>query len=176
MDAEQQRVYNIIVTTGMVPLEYDFVIVNKALARGITIRDERFNNVIINSVYKEDRIQAARQTFQYQRHLKTFAPEIPEEYLNTWISVDKCRDLAEYMAIPEMDKKNNNTNRIMSWNKLKDYLPALGYTVEQKRKRLEKGKNAVQAYYITGAWHDVEFVDNDFLQLVDARAQLDENL
>ena len=54
------RVYNAIVTTGMVPLEYDFVIVNKALARGITIRDERFDNVIINSVYKEDRIQAAR--------------------------------------------------------------------------------------------------------------------
>jgi hypothetical protein len=33
------RVYNMIVATGMVPAEYDFVIVNKALARGITIVD-----------------------------------------------------------------------------------------------------------------------------------------
>lgn len=166
MDSEQLRVYNTIITTGMVPLEYDFIIVNKALARGITIRDERFNNVIIDSVYKEDRIQAARQTFQYQRHLKTFAPQIPEEYLNKWLPLDKCRELAEYMGVPELDK---NTNRIMTWNKLKDYLPIIGYGVEAKRKRIE-GKQQ-QAYYITGEWHDVEFSNNNFLQLVEARQE-----
>ena len=49
MNAEQKRVYDIIVTTGMVPLEYDFVVVNKALARGINIIDKRFDNVIIDS-------------------------------------------------------------------------------------------------------------------------------
>ena len=72
------RVYNTIVTTGMVPMEYDFVVVNKALARGINIVDKRFDNVIIDSYDKADRIQAARQTFEYQRHLKTFCEEIPE--------------------------------------------------------------------------------------------------
>lgn len=174
MDAEQMRVYNAIITTGMVPLEYDFVIVNKALARGITIRDERFNNVIINSVNQEDRIQAARQTFQYQRHLKTFAPQIPDEYLNQWISIEKCRELAEYMAVPELNKANKNNSKIMTWNHLKEYLPTIGYTVEQKRKRLNGAKNASQACYITGEWHDVELVDNDFLQLVEARSQLEE--
>ena len=167
MDAEQTRVYNAIITTGMVPLDYDFVIVNKALARGITIRDKRFDNVIINSVNTEDRIQAARQTFNYQRHLKVFAPQIPDEYLNTWLPVEKCRELAEYMAVPELDKDNKNCNRMMTWNKLKDYLPAIGYSVEAKRKRLN-GKQQ-QAYYITGEWHDVEVKDNDFLQLVRAK-------
>ena len=44
MTEEQLRVYNMVVATGMVPLEYDFVIVNKALARGITIIDQRFNH------------------------------------------------------------------------------------------------------------------------------------
>jgi len=44
----------------MVPLEYDFVIVNKALARGINIKDKRFDNVIIDSYDATDRIQAAR--------------------------------------------------------------------------------------------------------------------
>jgi hypothetical protein len=39
MTEEQMRVYNMIVATGMVPLEYDFVVVNKALARGININD-----------------------------------------------------------------------------------------------------------------------------------------
>lgn len=172
MTEEQLRVYNMVVTTGMVPLEYDFVIVNKALARGISIVDQRFNHLIIDSVNQVDRIQAARQTFNYQRHLKVFAPKIPEEYLNTWLTVEKCRDLAEYMAVPEIDKANKNTNRTMTWNKLREYLPAIGYTVEQKRKRIS-GK-PVQAYYITGQWHDVEIVDNEFMQLVAAKQQADE--
>ena len=170
MTEEQLRVYNMVVATGMVPLEYDFVIVNKALARGITIIDQRFNHLIIDSINQVDRIQAARQTFNYQRHLKVFAPQIPEDYLNTWIPISKCRELAEYMAVPELDKTNKNTNRIMSWNKLREYLPAIGYKVEQKRKTVN-GKQQ-QACYITGEWHDVELVDNQFLQLVEAKSQL----
>ena len=167
MDAEQLRVYNMVVATGMIPLEYDFVIVNKALARGITIIDKRFDHIIIDSVNQVDRIQAARQTFQYQRHLKVFAPQIPDEYLNKWLTVEACRDLAEYMDVPEMDKVNKNTARVMTWNKLKDYLPSMGYNIESKKKRVN-GK-VVQCYYITGEWHDVEVVDNDFLQLVEAQ-------
>lgn len=169
MTPEQMRVYNMIVATGMVPPEYDFVIVNKALARGITIVDQRFNHLIVDSVNQVDRIQAARQTFQYQRHLKVFAPEIPAEFLNGWLTVERCRQLAEYMSVPEMDKVNNNA-RTMTWNKLKEYLPAIGYKVEGKKKRVD-GK-LTQCYYITGEWHDVEVVDNDFLQLVDAQTKL----
>lgn len=169
MNEEQLRVYNMVVSVGMVPPEYDFVIVNKALARGITIVDKRFNHLIIDSVNQVDRIQAARQTFNYQRHLKVFAPKIPDEYVEVWLPVEKCRELAEYMAVPELDKKNKHSNRVMTWNKLKDYLPAIGYAVECKRKRID-GKQQ-QAYYITGQWHDVEVVDNDFLQLVEAKQE-----
>lgn len=172
MTAEQMRVYNSIVTTGMVPLEYDFVIVNKALARGITIQDQRFNHVIIDSVNKVDRIQAARQVFNYQRHLKVFAPEIPQEFLNTWLTLERCRELADYMSVPELDKTNHNTSRNMTWNKLKEYLPAIGYSVQQKRKRMS-GKLA-QCYYITGEWQDVEIEDNSFLALVAAHDDMEE--
>lgn len=172
MTDEQMRVYNMVVATGMVPPEYDFVIVNKALARGITIIDQRFNHLIIDSVNQVDRIQAARQTFQYQRHLKVFAPEIPEVYLNNWLTLEQCRELAEYMAVPEMDKVNKNSSRIMTWNKLKEYLPIIGYTVETKRKKIN-GK-LLQCYYISGEWHDIEIVDNDFMQLVEARQKLEE--
>lgn len=166
MTEEQMRVYNMVVATGMIPPEYDFVIVNKALARGITIIDQRFNHVIIDSINQVDRIQAARQTFSYQRHLKVFAPQIPDEFLNEWLTVERCRELAEYMAVPETDRANKNSNRIMTWNKLKDQLPALGYSVESKKRKV-KGK-VTQCYYITGEWHDVEVVDNDFLKLVEA--------
>ncbi len=168
MNEQQKRVYNMIVTTGLVPPEYDFVIVNRALARGITISDTRFNHVIIDSVNQVDRIQAARQTFEYQRHLKVLAPEIPEKYLNVWLTVDQCRELAEYMSVPQLDKKNKNNTRIMTWNKLKNYLPIIGYTIESKRKKIN-GKIS-QCYFITGEWHDVQIKDNDFLTLVAAKS------
>ena len=172
MDDQQLRVYNIIVTTGLIPPEYDFVIVNRALARGITIVDRRFDRVIIDSVNQVDRIQAARQTFQYQRHLKILAPKIPAQYMNSWLTVEQCRELAAYMNVSELDKNNKNTNRVMTWNKLKDYLPLIGYTVQNRRKRIN-GKQA-QCYYITGEWHDVEIAgDNDFMQLVAARSAIE---
>lgn len=169
MTEEQMRVYNTVVTTGLVPPEYDFVIVNKALARGITIVDKRFNHLIIDSINSVDRIQAARQTFNYQRHLKVFAPEIPAEFLNVWLPVDRCRELAEYLAVPEIDKENKNCNRIMTWNRLRECLPSVGYTIEEKRKRLD-GK-LKQCYFITGTWHDVELDDNNFLKLVEAKIE-----
>lgn len=167
MNAEQFRVFNMIVETGMVPDEYDFVIVNKALERGITIVDKRFDNVIIDSFDQAERIQAARQTFKYQRHLKTFAPEIPQEYLNCWLPVERCRQLAEYMAVADQDKSNNHGSRMMSWNKLKECLPIIGYKVESKKKRVD-GK-VQQCYYITGEWHDVVLDDHEFLALVEGR-------
>ena len=42
----------------------------------------------------------------------------------------------------------DTNSRQMSWNKLKDYLPSIGYTVEKKRKILD-GKQQI-AYFITG--------------------------
>ena len=166
MTEEQMRVYNTITATGMVPLEYDFVVVNKALARGINIYDKRFDNVIIDSYDRADRIQAARQTFEYQRHLKTFCSEIPAAYLNRWLTVDECRELAEYMAIPSLDKSNNHQSKTMTWNALKQCLPAIGYTVVQKQKTINKKR--MQMCYITGEWHDAEMQDNQFLALVEA--------
>lgn len=170
MTAEQMRVYNCIITTRTVPSEYDFIVVNAALKTGITIEDRRFDRLIINSYDGVDRIQAARQTFPYQRHLKTFAPEIPSEYKDNWLTLDQCRELAAYLAVPELDSKNRHTNRTMTWNKLKQYLPAIGYTVETKRKNV-CGKQQ-QMYYITGEWHDAVFDDNNFLQLVEAKQNL----
>ena len=167
MNDEQKRVYDIIVTTGMVPMEYDFVVVNKALVRGIDIKDKRFDNVIIDSYDADDRIQAPRQTFQYQRHLKTLCSQIPDEYLNRWLTIPECRELAELMAVPSLDKVNKNNSKIMTWNSLRDCLPAIGYTVTQK-KRTIKGKQQ-QVCYITGEWHDAEIKDNDFLALVEAK-------
>lgn len=172
MDQEQLRVYNCIVATGLVPQEYDFVVVNAALQRGINIIDRRFDNLIVDSTDAAVRIQAARQTFEYTRHLKVFAPEVPAEYKNKWLTVTECRDLAEYMAVPEMRDDNNRVSRPMTWNRLKDCLPYIGYTVESKRKKVD-GK-LQQCYYISGEWHDAEIQDNKFLELAAAANEKEE--
>lgn len=168
MTPEQMRVYNTIVTTGMVPHEYDFVVVNRALERGITIVDNRFDNIIIDSYDRTDREQAARQAFPYQRHLKVMMSQIPSSYLNCWLSLDECRELAELLGVRETDTANHNNSRTMSWNKLREYLPKFGYEIETKQKRMPDG-TLKRHYRITGEWHDVEIVDGNFLQLVDAR-------
>ena len=170
MDEEQKRVYYCIQATGMVPPEYDFVIVNRAMERGITIQDKRFDNVIVDSFDKEVREQAARNVFPYQRHLRAFCPEIPKEYLNRWLTLEECRELAAYLNVCELDKVNKHTSRIMTWNRLKDYLPSIGYKVETKKRKFQGQQQ--RCYYICGEWHDAELVDNNFLQLVEAKSQL----
>ena len=59
----------------------------------------------------------------------------------------------------------------MTRNKLKHFLSIMGYTVENKRKRIND--KTQQCYFITGAWQDVEIVDGNFLVLAQAKAKLD---
>lgn len=172
LDEEQRRVYDFINVTHMVPEPYDFVVVNAALKSGITIEDRRFNKIIVNSIMPQDRIQAPRQVFPYQMHLRVWTPEVPREYLNKWLTVPQCRELAELMAVTDLDKVNKNTTRILTWNKLKDVLPRVGYTVTSQRKRLD-GKQQI-CYYITGEWHDILPTDNLFLKLVEAHKNMKE--
>lgn len=163
MTEEQMRVYNCIITTGMVPLEYDFVVVNAALQRGINIRDKRFDTIIIDSYERSEREQAARQTFEYTRHLKVFMQEVPREYLERWLTVPECRELAAYMRVPDI----KNQGHFMTWNCLKQNLSYIGYEVRSGKRRIE-GKPQ-QCYYITGQWHDIETEDGAFFQLVEAK-------
>lgn len=176
MTDEQKRVVNCIETLHIVPYEYDFVVVTRAYERGINIVDPRFRHLIVDSFLQTDRIQAARQTFPYQRHIKVLCDKVPDEYMNRWLTLAECRDLAEVMAVPDIDiraaaTKVSRQARIMTWNKLQELLVNLGYSIEKKRKRLPGNPNAVNCYMITGEWHDVEIaVENDFMQLVAAKS------
>lgn len=163
MDEEQKRVANIIATTGMVPIGYDFVVVNRAFERGFNIRDARFDQLIVNSTNPVAREQAARMTHPYQRALKVSFPAIPEEYMNRWLDLEECRKLAEELAVVDSNKK------VMTWNALKECLEAFGYHYEMKRKRV--GGKILRMYYITGDWkeNENENDDEDFLELVKAK-------
>ncbi len=171
---EQQRVYHMISQTGMVPIEYDFVIVNAAIERSVSLVDQRFDQLIVNSLIQSEREQAGRQTFPYTRHIKVWAREIPEEYLNKWLSIEQCRELAETLSVPEVNNKGWATGKIITWNKLKKVLPLIGYQTETKRKYIKR--KSVQMYRITGEWHDISFEEADFLGLAQAKMELDEEI
>lgn len=168
LNEEQKLAIDIIETSGMVPLKYNFVVVNKAFARGFNLHDKRFNQLIVNSTDLVDREQARRQTFEVRcQHFKTLFPSIPLEYLNRWLSTKECRELADLINLPDLEQlKNKQNSRQMSWNKLKDYLPSIGYTVEKKRKMLD-GKQQI-AYFITGEWKEKKQINDSFMELVRA--------
>lgn len=174
LDDEQKRVINWIRAYHRPPPEYDFIVITKAFERGFSIEDERFKHLIVDSYYQSDRIQAARQTFPYQRHVKTLITEVPKEFKDRWLTVQECRELAEYLEVPEINLiggTSNNSTRNMSWNKLQTVLPMVGYTIEKARKRINNSPNALNCYKITGEWKEAEIVgDNNFFTLVAAKS------
>ena len=177
LTSEQRRVMDIIIHTGMVPYEYDFVVVNSALLRGFSLQDRRFTLLIVNSLNTVAQEQAGRMTFPYSRALKTYAEAIDEKYLNKWLTVEECRDLAEEMAVPVPSKSKKHLTYVdekiepMTWNKLKDFLPSIGYEVEKNRKVLEiNGKQQI-VYRITGEWQPFIPTDKDFLAMLKEKGE-----
>lgn len=177
LTSEQRRVMDIIIHTGMVPYEYDFVVVNSALLRGFSLQDRRFTLLIVNSLNTVAQEQAGRMVFPYSRALKTYAEAIDDKYLNRWLTLDECRDLAEEMAVPVPSKSKKHLTYVdekiepMSWNKLKDFLPSIGYEVEKNRKVLEKNGKQQIVYRITGEWQPFIPTDEDFLAMLEEKGE-----
>lgn len=150
MDDEQIRVANIIITTGMVPIDYDFVVVTNAFEKGIKVQDTRFNQLIINSIGLVACELSYGLTCPYQRALKVPFPPIPEKYMNKLLDLKACRELANELRIRVRDI--NNSGKFMTWNAIKDCLKDYGYNYEMKRKEI--GGKRKTCYIITGSWKE----------------------
>lgn len=150
MDDEQIRVANIIITTGIVPIEYDFVVVTNVFEKGIKVQDARFNQLIINSIGIIAHELSYGLTCPYQRALKVPFPPIPEKYMNKLLDLKTCRELANELKVRVKDI--TNSGKIMTWNAIKDYLKDYGYNYEMKRKEI--GGKRKTYYIITGSWKE----------------------
>lgn len=170
MDEEQRRVYDYIISTHMVPPEYDFIVFNDALMRGITLLDDRFDMTIIDSILREAREQVTRQLFPNRRLLKTAVPRVPDEYMNRFLTLDECRQLADEMEVHEIDSNSKGHNgKTVTWNRLKELLSLAGYTISSESKRI--GGSRKTCYKITGEWHYVEVADEKFNELLEAKIE-----
>lgn len=163
MTEEQMSVADSITAFGVVPPEYDFIFVNKAYQRGFNLYDPRFNRVIIDSTSKTDQDQACRMTYEFIRMVKSSTQPIPDKYMERWLTLAECRELAEELKITDPTYKK----KAMTWNSLKKILPEMGYEVEETTQR-ENGKRA-KMYYIKGQWKDIEPKDRELEQLISAK-------
>lgn len=174
---EQRYVMDAIIHVGIVPYDYDFVVVNDAMLRGFSLRDQRFTKLIVNSLDTVAQEQAGRMVFPYSRLLKTYAEAIDEKYLNRWLTLEECRDLAEEMAVQNIEKNKKyrfssaKKFELMTWNRLKDFLPEIGYEVEKNRKVLEKNGKQQIVYRITGEWQPFIPTDEDFLAMLEEKGE-----
>ena len=150
MDDEQIRVANTIITTGMVPIDYDFVVVTNAFEKRIKVQDTRFNQLIINSIGLVAREQSYGLACHYQRILKVPFPPIPEKYMNKLLDLKACRELANELRVHIRDI--TNSGKIMTWNAIKDCLEDYGYSYEVKKKEI--GGKHKTCYIITGSWKE----------------------
>lgn len=103
---------------------------------------------------------------EYTRALKIWVPELPQEMLNKWLTVSQCRECVATMRLKDPD-----SGKAMTWNAMKNVLPSLGYTVEEKQKRLN-GK-LQKCYYISGEWIDATKPDAAFQLLMEAKIKED---
>lgn len=177
LNKEQKRVLDTLLHTGMIPEEYNFVVSNDTLFRGFSLRDQRFTKLIVNSLNTVAQEQAGRMTFPHSRLLKTYAGAIDEKYLNRWLTLEECRDLAEEMAVQNIEKNKKyhfssaKKFELMTWNRLKDFLPEIGYEVEKNRKVLEKNGKQQIVYRITGEWQPFIPTDEDFLAMLEEKGE-----
>jgi len=167
LDDEQKRVRDYYEDYGMIPSEYNFVIVTQAFGRGQNLYDTRFQWTIINTLNPEMRIQADRQVFPHRCYMKQFAMEVPEEYKNRWLPVSECRALAELMEATDFTDSHGHK---MTWNKLAKVLPQCGYEIKTQRRRIDSKQQ--QCYYISGNWTGSSLPDEDFLALAEAHAAM----
>lgn len=173
---EQQKIMDTIIRTGIVPYDYNFVVVNDAMLRGFSLDDQRFTKLIVNSVDRIAQEQAGRMTFPHSRALKTYMEAIPQKYLNRWLTLDECRILAEEMAVSSFNtrskrKETAKKTTVMTWNQLKDFIPNYNYIVERANKVLEKNGKQQIVYRITGEWQPFIPTDEDFLAMLEEKGE-----
>lgn len=128
-----------------VPDPYNFLIINKAMGRGYSLSDPRFNTCIQNTTIYADQQQSVRSPFPVYIYQKTMAPQIPEEYLNKEIPVCQWREIVKAA------KLKNDKGELFTWNSLRKILENYGYTVKQRRKAIGDGKHEIY-YTISGTF------------------------
>lgn len=144
---EQLIVREYILDDGIIPDDYQVLIINGAYETGINIKDEDIEIVIINSTNSDTIIQARSRVrkdiellmYKVPRAERTDIPKItvPSEYLERKLITKEKKELIKLLDIKD------NRGRLMGWINFKKILFYNNYdvidnqriTIESKRKQ-----------------------------------------
>lgn len=148
MNDEQLRVREMLLTTGMFPDEYDFVIMNGAMREGWNLVDERVQVVIANTLDETDIIQfrgrirhnvallAVRvneevQPLDVRIMDREKSLKIIERNLGKPLTTEDKKRISE-----ELNVRREENGTLVKWTKISETLKANGYEIKPIRKRV----------------------------------------
>ena len=138
MTEEQLEIRRSIIEDELIPDKINFFFINNANMTGINIRNEDFNDVIVNSTDETVRVQAPgrirhdRDTTYYLSKNAEDTFDFPSQYLGIPLTKELKTELCEILRI----KMKCDNKKIAGWTTVKKELIEKGFKIEDKRKRI----------------------------------------
>lgn len=137
MNKEQFRVRESILTTGIIPEEYNVLIINGAYETGINVLDEDVEIVIVNNSTSDTIIQARSRVrkdiellmYRVPRAVQSDYPVIavPTEYLDRKLTTPEKKELIKLLDLRDSNK------RLLGWGNFTKVLLFNNYAVKDGR-------------------------------------------
>ncbi|WP_338631073.1 DEAD/DEAH box helicase family protein [Clostridium baratii] len=147
MNEKQLKVRSSILNNGVIPNDYNVLIINNSYQTGINIKDEDIEIVIINTTNKDTQIQARSRVrkdiellmYKVPRSQSSTIPVItvPNEYLDRKLTKSEKKELIKLFNI-----KDSN-NRFIAWTSFKAMLLYNSYQVIDSTIRINKIRTRV---------------------------------
>lgn len=148
MNDEQLRVREMLLTTGMFPDEYDFIIMNGAMREGWNLLDERVQVVIANTIDETDivqfrgrirhniallavRVNEGVQPLDVRIMEREKTLGVIEGYLGKPLTTEDKDKICE-----ELNIKREDNGRLVKWPTIKKTLKKNGYDIQDSIKRI----------------------------------------
>lgn len=134
MTDKQKSVREHILNTGLIPKEYNLLIINGAMQEGWNLYDDKVSLAILNTTDITEQIQSLGRIRKdidlvikktNNDELVKHRIDVPEEYLNKPLTTDNKNDLCEEL------KLLNNRGNLRRWTSVKKYIIESGYNVKE---------------------------------------------
>lgn len=146
MNDEQKSVREHILNTGLIPKEYNLLIINGSMQEGWNLYDDKVSLAILNTTDITEQVQALGRIRKdidlvikrtNDDELVKHVIDVPEEYLNKPLTTDNKNDLCEEL------KLLNSRGNLRRWTSVKRYIIESGYNVKESFIDIEEKQTRV---------------------------------
>lgn len=134
MDEEQLKQRDYVLRTGLIPDEYDALIVNASMQEGWDLLDPKVKLVIMNTTNKTEFIQSVGRVrgdvdvlvYKVSDDEVNYYVDFPTKYINTPLTTSVKKELCEQFNL------RNQNGRLLLWPSLAKILKSQGLFIEDK--------------------------------------------